>query len=126
MAKRRVIIMSTLKPGVDPAQVEKFKGFMLEEFLPALREAPGLLSVEFAERFRGPIAHAPSNRASDVALIELWQDGEANHRWWAGNQTERWRAVWEEWCTDYMPLFDELLACHYSVLGPRPEPQTLA
>jgi hypothetical protein len=116
MSKRRVIIRSTLKPDADPALVEKLKVFMQEEFPPALRKAPGLLSLEFAERFRGPVTHAPSNKASDFALIELWQDGEANHRWWAGNQTERWKKVWETWRTDYMPVFAELAACHYTVV----------
>lgn len=84
MAKKRVIVQFNLKPDADPALVEKYKKWVIEEFIPAEKEAPGLLSIEFVERFRGPVPHQPNNRASDFALVELWEDAEANH--WCGTR----------------------------------------
>ena len=116
MAKKRVIVQLNLKPDADPAQVDKFVKWMIEEWVPAEREAPGLLAIEFVERQREPVPHQPNNRASDFALIELWEDAEANHRWWAGEQTERLREARRVARELVQPIAAETLDCHYTVL----------
>lgn len=117
MAKKRVIHQVNLKPDADPALVDKFVKWMIEEFVPAEREAPGLLSIEVVERQREPVPHQPDNRASDLALVELWEDAEANHRWWAGDKTERLREAQKVARELLQSIVAESLDCHYTVLG---------
>jgi hypothetical protein len=123
MAKKRVIVLFNIKPGAEPTLADAVKKMMIEEFMPAQKEAPGLLSIEIVERFREPIPHQPDNRASDFALVELWEDAEDNHRWWAGNmfapKSERlkkvmqdFRAFMESPAGEYV----EFLDCHYTVI----------
>jgi len=56
-----------------------------------LEDAPGLLSAELVERHRDPIPHWSDNRASDFAYVEFWESAEANHQWWGGGMTERFK-----------------------------------
>ena len=116
MTKKRVIVQWNLKPDADPALVEKLKRRMIDEFIPAEKEAPGLLSIELVERFRDPVPHQPNNRASDLAVIELWEDAEANHWWWAGNQTERMKRAMQIANEILEPIVAESLDCHYTVV----------
>ncbi len=116
MAKKRVIVQLNLKPDADPDLVKKFVKWMIEQWIPAEREAPGLLSIELVERQRDPVPHQPNNRASDFALIELWESAEANHRWWAGNQTERLREALKVARDLQQPIAGESLDCHYTVI----------
>lgn len=97
MSKKHIIIMFNVKPSADPGISANLKKILHEEFIPAEKEAPGLLSIEFVERFRDTIPHQPDNKASDFALVELWEDAESNHDWWAGNmfspKSERMKEV---------------------------------
>jgi len=69
------------------------------------------------ERFRDPVPHQTNNRASDLTVVELWEDVEANHRWWAGKQTERLRGAMQI-LTALTPLIvGETLDCHYTLVG---------
>ncbi len=116
LARKCAIVQANHKPDADPALVEKLKRWMVDEFVPAEREAPGLLSIEVIERFRDPIPHQPNNRASDMAVVELWKDAAANHRWWAGNQTERLRKAMQTATELMQPIAGEMLDCHYIVV----------
>ena len=97
MSKQRVVVMFNIKPGAEPGTLAKLKKLMLEEFIPAEKEAPGLISIEAIEPFSKPIPHVPNNSASDFAFVELWKDAESNHDWWAGNifapKSERMKEV---------------------------------
>jgi quinol monooxygenase YgiN len=117
MTKKLVIVQVNLKPDADPALVEKLKRCMVDEFFPAEREAPGLLSIELFERFRDLVPHQPNNRASDLAVVELWEDAEANHRWWAGKQTERLRKAMQTLTELTRLIAGETLDCHYTLVG---------
>ena len=116
MAKKRVIVQLKLKQDADPALVEKWEKWFVEEWIPAEKEAPGLLSIELVERQRDPVPHQPNNRASDFALVELWESAEANHWWWAGNQTERMKKVQKIGRDLVQPIAGEILDCHYTVI----------
>jgi hypothetical protein len=89
--------MFNTKPGANPGTLANLKKIMLEEFIPAEKEAPGLLSIEAMDPFSEPIPHVPKNSASDFTFIELWKDAESNHDWWAGNifapKSERMKEV---------------------------------
>jgi hypothetical protein len=85
MARKRIVVMFKVKPGADPGILANLKKIMLEEFIPAEREAPGFISIEAVERYSDPIPHEPNNSASDFAFIELWKDAKSNHDWWAGD-----------------------------------------
>lgn len=77
MSKRRVIITFNVKPGADSGALSDLKKLMLEEFIPAEKEAPGLLSIEAMERFSKTIPHVKENFARDFAFTELWEDAES-------------------------------------------------
>ncbi len=123
MSKKCVIAMFNVKPGADPGTLANLKKMMLEEFIPAEKEAPGLLSIEAIERFSEPIPHEPNNSASDFAFVELWKDAESNHDWWAGNmfspKSERMKEVMKKF-KSFMESPEganvELLDCHYTVI----------
>jgi hypothetical protein len=85
MAKRRVVVLINVKPGADPGTIPMLKKFLLEQFVPAEKEAPGLISIEVDEKYREAIPHKETNDASDLAFIELWESAESNHDWWAGD-----------------------------------------
>ncbi|MBC8234342.1 antibiotic biosynthesis monooxygenase [bacterium] len=124
MAQKRVIILFNIKPGAEPAIADSLKKMIIEEFIPAEKEAPGLLSIELVERFSEPIPHQPDNRASDFALVELWEDAEDNHRWWAGNmfapKSDRLKKVMQDFKA-FMESpageYVEFLDCHYTVIA---------
>lgn len=113
-SKYFVIVQGNLKENADPVLVEKWKRWMISEFMPAEKEAPGLISIELVERFRDPVPHQPNNRASDLAIVEFWESAEANHQWWAGDQTERLKRAFESGRD--LDVIGEMLDCHYSVL----------
>jgi hypothetical protein len=85
MAKKRVIVMYHIKPGTGPDTLAKLKSLVLQDFVPAEKEAPGLLSIEVLEPPSEPIPHVPDNSATELAFIELWKDAESNNDWWAGD-----------------------------------------
>jgi hypothetical protein len=92
MARYCVIDNLNLKQDADPAVVEEWRRRMVQEFVPVfLEEAPGLLSAVLVERHRDPIPHWLDNRASDFAWVEFWESAEANHQWWGGGMTERFK-----------------------------------
>ena len=115
--------MFNVKTGADPGTLANLKKMMLEEFIPAEKEAPGLISIEAGERFSEPIPHQPNNSASDFAFVELWKDAESNHDWWAGNmfspKSERMKEVMKKF-KSFMESPEganvELLDCHYTVI----------
>ena len=123
MAKKRIVAMFNVKPGADPSTLPKLKKFILEEFIPAEKEAPGLISIEASERFSEPIPHEPNNSASDFAFVELWKDAESNHDWWAGNlfspKSDRMKEVMQKFkalIESPEGKYIELLDCHFSVI----------
>jgi hypothetical protein len=123
MATKRVIVMFNIKPGADSGTAAYLKKKITEEFIPAEKEAPGLLSIEFVERFRDPIPHEPINSASDFGFVELWKDAKSNHDWWAGNmfspKSERLKKVMQDFkalMESPQGKFVELLDCHYTVV----------
>jgi hypothetical protein len=123
MAKKRIVVMFNVKPGADPGTLGNLKKMMLEEFIPAEKEAPGLISIEVVERFSEPIPHQPDNKASDFAFVELWKDAESNHDWWAGNmfspKSDRMKEVmnkFKEFMESPEGKYVEFLDCHYSVI----------
>ena len=100
MARVCVIDRLNLKRDANPAAVEEYLSWLVEEWIPMLLEdAPGLLSCELVERRREPIPHLPDdrNRASDLAWVEFWESAEANHRWWGGGMTERVNKALRRW-----------------------------
>ncbi len=123
MSKKCVIAMFNVKTGSDPGISANLKKMLREEFIPAEKEAPGLLSIELIERFRDTIPHEPDNKASDIAFVELWEDAESNHDWWAGNmfspKSERMKEVMKKF-KSFMESPEganvELLDCHYTVI----------
>ena len=123
MSKKRIIVMFNVKPGADPGISANLKKLLREEFIPAEKEAPGLLSIEFVERFRDTIPHQPDNKASDFAIVVLYKDAESNHDWWAGNmfspKSERMKEVMKKF-KSFMESPEganvELLDCHYTVI----------
>ncbi len=123
MSKKCVIAMFNVKAGSDPGISANLKKMLREEFIPAEKEAPGLLSIELIERFRDTIPHEPDNKASDIAFVELWKDAESNHDWWAGNifspKSERMKEVMKKF-KSFMESPEganvELLDCHYTVI----------
>jgi len=123
MAKKRIVAMFNVKPGADPGTLADLKKWVLEEFIPAEKQAPGLLSIEAVERFSGTIPHEPNNSASDFAFTELWKDAKSNHDWWAGNifspKSDRMKEVMKKFKTfmeSPQGKYIELLDCHYSVI----------
>ena len=123
MAKRRVLVMLSVKPGADPGTLPMLRKFLVEDFIPAEKEAPGLLSIEMDERYAEPIPHKPENGASDLAFIELWKDAESNHDWWAGDifspKSERMKKAMGrmgEILGSPEGKFIEFLDYHYSVV----------
>jgi hypothetical protein len=108
----------------EPGTLANLKRMILEEFIPAEKQAPGLLSIEAVERFSGPIPHEPKNGASDFAFVELWKDAESNHNWWAGNmfspKSDRMKEVMQKF-KSFMESpegkYVELVDCHYSVIS---------
>ncbi len=123
MAKKRIVVMFNVKPGADPGTLANLKKLILEELIPAEKEAPGLLSIEAVERYSEPIPHEPNNSASDFAFVELWKDAESNHDWWAGNifspKSDRMKEVMKKFKA-FMESpegqYVEFLDCHYSVI----------
>ena len=85
MAKLCVVVTFKVKSGASPEASAGLKKMLIEEFIPAEKEAPGLISIELLERLRDPIPHYPDNSASDVAFIEFWEDTKSNFDWWAGD-----------------------------------------
>jgi hypothetical protein len=115
--------MFNVKRGADPGILAKVKKLVFEEFIPAEKEAPGLLSIEKLERFPEPIPHEPNNSASDFAFIEIWKDAKSNHDWWAGDmfspKSDRMKEVmkkFKEFLDSPDGKYFELLDCHYSVM----------
>jgi hypothetical protein len=123
MAKKRIVVMFNVKPGADPGTSANLKKWILEEFIPAEKEAPGLLSIEASERFSAPIPHQPNNSASVFAFVELWKDAESNHDWWAGNifspKSDRMKEAMKKFKA-FMESpeghYVEFLDCHSSVI----------
>lgn len=127
MAKKCIVAMFNIKPGADPgiaANLKKMmKKMMIEEFVPAEKEASGLISIDVVERFPNPIPHEPDNKASDLAFIEFWKDAESNHDWWAGNmfspKSDRMKEVMQKFKA-FMESpegqYVEFLDCHFSVI----------
>lgn len=87
MAKLCVVVSFKIKSGASPEVAAGLKMMLMEDFIPAEKEAPGLISIELLERLQDPIPHYPDNRASDIAFIELWEDTKNNFDWWAGDVT---------------------------------------
>ena len=123
MAKKRIVVMLNVKPGADPGTLADLKKWLLEEFIPAEKEAPGLISIEAVERFSQTIPHEPKNSASDIAFVELWSDAKSNHDWWAGNifspKSDRMKAVMNKFKSvmeSPQSKYIELIDCHYSVI----------
>ena len=123
MAKKCVVAMFNVKPGAGPGTLAELKKLFLEDFIPAEKEAPGLLSIEVMERFSEPVPHEPTNSASDFAFVELWKDAESNHDWWAGNlfspKSDRMKEVMKKFkafLESPQGKYVELLDCHYSVI----------
>ena len=118
MAKYRVVVLFHVKSGTDSSTKAELRKFFLEEFIPAEKEAPGLLSIEGSERYSGTIPHQPNNSASDIGLVELWKDAESNHDWWAGNllspKSDRMKEVMNKFKT-YMEYI-EFQDCHFTVI----------
>ncbi len=115
--------MFNVKPGAESGTLAELKKMMLEEFIPAEKEAPGLLSIEAIERFSEPIPHQPNNSASAFAFVELWKDAESNHDWWAGNmfspKSDRMKEVMKKlkaFMESPEGQYVEFLDCHYSVI----------
>ena len=88
MAKLCVVVSFKIKPGASPEVAASLKKMLIEDFIPAEKEAPGLISIELLERLGEPIPHYPDNNASDVAFVELWVDTMNNFDWWAGDVTK--------------------------------------
>jgi hypothetical protein len=123
MSKKRIVAVFNVKPGADPDTLANLKKLVIEEFIPAEKEAPGLLSIEVVERFSRAIPHEPNNSASDFGFTELWKDAESNHDWWAGNlfvpKSDRMKEVMKKFKTfmeSPQGKYIELLDCHYSVI----------
>ncbi|KPL15840.1 hypothetical protein AMJ74_00550 [candidate division WOR_3 bacterium SM1_77] len=123
MAKKRIVVMFNVKPGADPATLGNLKKMMVEEFIPAEKQAPGLISIEAVERYSDPIPHEPNNSASDFAFVELWKDAESNHDWWAGNMFSPKSARMKEVMQKFKAFmgspegkYVEFLDCHFSVI----------
>jgi hypothetical protein len=123
MAKYRVVVMFSVKPGVSPGTLAELKKYFLEDFIPAEKDAPGLISIEACERYSEPIPHQPNNSASEFAFIELWKDAESNHDWWAGNmfspKSDRMKEVVKEFkavLESPEGKYIEFQDCHYSVI----------
>ena len=88
MAKLCVVVTFKIKPGAGPEVAAGLKKMLTEHFIPAEKEAPGLISIDLLERLGEPIPHYPDNSASPVAFIELWEDAKSNFDWWAGDVTQ--------------------------------------
>jgi hypothetical protein len=123
MAKKCIVVMFNVKPGADPGTLANLKKMILEEFIPAEKEAPGLLSIEAVERFSELIPHEPNNSASDFAFVELWKDAESNHDWWAGNMFSPKSDRMKEYMQKFKAFIEspegkyvEFIDCHYSVV----------
>ena len=123
MAKKRIVVMFNVKPGADPGTLGNLKKMMVEEFIPAEKQAPGLISIEAVERYSDPIPHEPNNSASDFAFVELWKDAESNHDWWAGNMFSPKSARMKEVMQKFKAFMEspegkyvEFLDCHFSVI----------
>ena len=122
MAKKRVIVLYNFKQGADSSLKEAVRKLVIEDFIPAEKEAPGLISIEFIEKFTDPIPHEPNNQASAFGFVELWENAESNNDWWAGNifepKSERMKAVMEKFGALLGSPGGELvefLDCHYTV-----------
>lgn len=122
MPKKCIIAMFNIKPGADPGIAANLKKFLLEEFIPAEKEAPGLISIELIERFRDPVPHEPDNKASDIAFVEFWEDVESNHDWWAGNMFAPKSENMKKAMNKFKAFLEspeganvELIDCHYTV-----------
>ena len=87
MAKLCVVVSFKIKSGASPEVAAGLKKMLMEDFIPAEKEAPGLISIELLEKLGEPIPHYPDNSASDVAFVELWEDTKNNFDWWAGDVT---------------------------------------
>ena len=87
MAKLCVVVSFKIKSGASPEVAAGLKKMIMEDFIPAEKEAPGLISIELLEKLGEPIPHYPDNSASDVAFVELWEDTKNNFDWWAGDVT---------------------------------------
>lgn len=123
MAKKCVVATFSVKPGADPGILDNLKKTILEEFIPAEKEAPGLLSIEVMERFTDTIPHQPNNSAGDIAFVELWKDAESNHDWWAGNifapKSHRMKEVmgnFKAFLESPDGQYVEFTDCHYSII----------
>jgi hypothetical protein len=123
MAKKRVVAMFNVKPGADPGTLAALKKWVCEEFIPAEKEAPGLLSIELSERYSEKIPHTSKNDASDFTLIELWKDAASNHEWWAGNlfepKSDRMKGIMKQFkavLESPQGQYIEFLDCHNSVI----------
>ena len=123
MAKKRVIVLYNFKPGADPSVSATIRKMILEDFIPAEKEAPGLISIEFIERSVEPIPHEPDNKASELGFVELWEDAASNNDWWAGDifapKSERMKKVMgklKSFLETPAGEYVELLDCHYTVV----------
>ena len=123
MAKIRVVVLLNVKPGADPGILPMLRKFLLEQFVPAQKEAPGLISIEVDEKYRARIPHKETNDASDLAFVELWESAESNHDWWAGDlfspKSDRMKEVMRNFADILQSpegKYIEFLDCHYTVV----------
>ena len=87
MAKLRCVVSYNVKAGADPGTLSLLRKFLIEDFVPAQREAPGLISIEVDEKYIEPVPQEGVDEASDLAFLELWVSPESHLDWWTGDNS---------------------------------------
>jgi hypothetical protein len=118
MAYYCVVASFQVRPRTNRETRDAIEEFFLKTFVPAEREAPGLLSIEMCTPYRGRIPHQPNNSASDYCLVELWKSYKYNHKWWDGDLSLPLSPRMQEVMGYFMENIEphvEIQDCHYNV-----------